>query len=292
MKNIFICLVLLGLLTTSCKDDDLTPDEQRASDVEKIEKYLADNNLTAQKTDEDLYYIIDEPGTGFAYPNLQSEVDIIYRGYFLDGEEFDGGPDVIPIPLASVIEGWKIGIPLFKLGGKGTLLVPSYLGYGSFGSGPPANIIPPNTVILFDIEIVSFTLSHEEQLHVDTLIIEQYLADNSLMAEKTPAHLYYIIEEEGTGADFPVSDSQIEISYTGTLTDGRVFDETEDGETVSLLLSQSMLGWQLGIPFIKKEGRIKLILPSSLAYGNVPPLESIIPKNAVVIFDIDLVNFE
>lgn len=289
MKKIITCFILFGLLSSACKKtENLTPDEQRIKDVEKIEQYLSDNNLTAQKTDEDLYYLFEEPGTGFAHPNEESVVDVAYRGYFLDGEEFDGGPAVIPIPMANAIEGWKIGIPLFKLGGKGTLFIPSYLGYGEL---PPFGI-PENAVLLFDIELVSFTLPEEQQIEVDTMIINQYLIDNSLTAEKTADHLYYIIEDEGTGADYPTLDSEIEISYTGYLTDGQMFEGTEGEETVSLLLSQAMPGWQLGLPLIKKGGKIKLLLPSPLAYGNVPPLISIIPKNAVVIFDIELVNFE
>ena len=83
MKNIIACLLVVGFLVSACnKEENLTPEEQRIKDVEKIEQYLADNNLTAEKTDEDLYYIIEEPGTGFAHPNLESTVDVAYRGYF------------------------------------------------------------------------------------------------------------------------------------------------------------------------------------------------------------------
>ena len=49
-----------------------------------------------------------------------------------------------------MIQGWDIGIPLFKEGGKGTLLIPSPMGYGPRDMGT----IPANAVLEFDIELV------------------------------------------------------------------------------------------------------------------------------------------
>jgi FKBP-type peptidyl-prolyl cis-trans isomerase len=49
-----------------------------------------------------------------------------------------------------VIPGWTSGIPYFKEGGYGKLLIPSALGYGPSGSGS----IPPNTVLVFDVKLI------------------------------------------------------------------------------------------------------------------------------------------
>jgi FKBP-type peptidyl-prolyl cis-trans isomerase len=46
--------------------------------------------------------------------------------------------------------GWQIGIPMMKEGGKAKLLIPSQLGYGSSNLG----VIPPNSVLIFDIELI------------------------------------------------------------------------------------------------------------------------------------------
>jgi len=137
-----------------CGADELSPEEQLLLDTTAIEEYLVDNNLTAEVTPEGIYYIIDEPGTGGS-PNAFSTVIVNYRGYYLDGEVFDPGPgpgNPISFPLANVIPGWTLGIPLFQKGGKGTLLIPSYLGYGTRGQGP----IGPNTPLLFDVELINF----------------------------------------------------------------------------------------------------------------------------------------
>jgi FKBP-type peptidyl-prolyl cis-trans isomerase FkpA len=62
----------------------------------------------------------------------------------------ESGSDGIVFPLNGVIEGWTEGIPYFKEGGSGKLLVPSALAYGRQGSGS----IAPNTVLIFDVELI------------------------------------------------------------------------------------------------------------------------------------------
>ena len=56
----------------------------------------------------------------------------------------------ITFPLSGVIQGWQEGIPLFKEGGSGILLIPSALGYGSQSVGT----IPANSVLIFDINLI------------------------------------------------------------------------------------------------------------------------------------------
>lgn len=126
---------------------------QAENDDEVIRKYLADNNLTAEKHASGMYYIIKEPGTG-DNASANSVVTVKYKGYFTDKSVFDETKNdaVAQFPLTNLIEGWKIGVPLLKKGGKGTFLFPSKLGYGASGSGK----VPANSVIIFDIELVSF----------------------------------------------------------------------------------------------------------------------------------------
>jgi peptidylprolyl isomerase len=54
--------------------------------------------------------------------------------------------------MARVIEGWKEGIQLLNVGGKAKLIIPPYLGYGARGAG---DAIPPNSSLVFDVEVVS-----------------------------------------------------------------------------------------------------------------------------------------
>lgn len=144
---------LLCFVLFSCKDNILSPEEQFQEDIRIIQQYLVDNNLTADSTTAGLHYIITQEGSG-GHPNQQSTVTVKYKGYLTDGTVFDEttGNETATFPLSNLIEGWQIGIPLLKKGGKGTFLLPSAIGYGPYGSGS----IPPNTVLIFEIELIDF----------------------------------------------------------------------------------------------------------------------------------------
>lgn len=119
-------------------------------DMERIEEYLAENNLQAESTDSGLYYIIDVPGSN-DHPTVQDDITINYTGYLLNGNVFDSGSNVT-FPLGALIEGWQEGIPLFGRGGSGTLILPAHLGYGN-QSFPG---IPANSILIFDIDLLDF----------------------------------------------------------------------------------------------------------------------------------------
>ncbi len=153
MKKLLYTLGLLILVTACSKEDMLTPEQQLAKDTEIIEEYIKANQLTAQKTASGLYYVITKEGTG-DHPTINSKIKIKYKGYLVNKVVFDKtvGDEVLNDQLSKFIVGWQEGIPLFKKGGTGTLLIPSYLGYGSQSIGP----IPKNSVLIFDIELVDF----------------------------------------------------------------------------------------------------------------------------------------
>ena len=89
-------------------------------------------------------------GTG-AQPTASSNVTVAYKGYFTDGNVFDESKaEGISFGLNQVIKGWTEGIPFFKEGGNGVLLIPSHLGYGSNGSGP----IPGGSVLVFNVKLI------------------------------------------------------------------------------------------------------------------------------------------
>ncbi|MBP2283694.1 FKBP-type peptidyl-prolyl cis-trans isomerase FkpA [Flavobacterium sp. CG_23.5] len=151
MKSILLSLV--SLLFVSCLSDTEKPTaavDYTAQNEKEITDYIAKNKLTATRTDSGLYYVINEAGTGVK-PTASSNVTVAYKGYFTNGNVFDKSGDAgISFGLQQVIKGWTEGIPYFKEGGNGILLIPSALGYGSNGSGP----IPGGSVILFDVKLI------------------------------------------------------------------------------------------------------------------------------------------
>lgn len=150
MKYLLSALLALTLFI-SCSKSKKAEIDYVAKNEKEITDYIAKNNLTAQKSDSGLYYIITEPGTG-NHPTATSNVTVAYKGYYTDGSVFDESkPTGISFGLNQVIKGWTEGIPYFKTGGSGILLVPSHLGYGSDDySG-----IPGGSVLIFDVKLIS-----------------------------------------------------------------------------------------------------------------------------------------
>ena len=92
-------------------------------------------------------------GTG-AMPTAVDRVKVHYRGTLPNGTEFDssykeGNPAVFP--LNKVIRCWTQALQHMKVGGKATLSCPADLAYGAKGAG---DVIPPNTALTFDVELL------------------------------------------------------------------------------------------------------------------------------------------
>lgn len=149
ISKYIVALLLIALMGCN-KNEDEDFMTQYEADIEKIENYLAENNLEAEKTSTGLYYIIEEEGNG-AYPTSTSIVTVSYTGYLLNGSQFDSGT-ISQSLSGNLIEGWKEGIPKFRNRARGKLLIPSYMGYGSDAKDG----IPANSVLIFDIYLVSF----------------------------------------------------------------------------------------------------------------------------------------
>jgi len=127
------------------------------SHVDSLEQLEIDKKLiTAANTDvkniEGVYYTMLKEGTG-RQVSVNDTVTIYYKGYLLkDGSVFDGTKDKPAIfPLKRLIMGWQIGVPLCKVGGKIKIIMPSNLGYSI---RTRAAKIPPNSVLVFEIEVV------------------------------------------------------------------------------------------------------------------------------------------
>lgn len=133
-------------------------------------------------------------------------------------------------------------------------------------------------------------LSASEQLVVDIGQIKEFLLLNNLTAQSTSTGLHYIIDSIGRGENYPTLEDSVTIEYTGFyITDGAIFDKTEENEPVTFLLGNLIPGWKEGIQFYKMDSEGMLILPSALAYGPYPPLG--VRQNAVLAFNIKILNF-
>jgi FKBP-type peptidyl-prolyl cis-trans isomerase len=130
-------------------------DKQGKENIEKGEKYLAENKKVAGVTEtaSGLQIKTIQEGTGKS-PSDSSTVKCHYRGRLLNGDEFDSSYErgqPAEFSLRGVIPGWTEGLQLMKEGGKYELYVPGSLAYGPRGAGQK---IGPNETLIFEIELL------------------------------------------------------------------------------------------------------------------------------------------
>lgn len=123
----------------------------------KGDAFLAQNGKKAgiKTTASGLQYEVIKEGTG-AQPKATDIVAVQYEGKLLDGKVFDstaqhGGQPAV-FPLNQVIPGWTEGLQLMKEGSKYRFYIPSKLAYGE--QGAPQGGIEPNSVLIFDVELM------------------------------------------------------------------------------------------------------------------------------------------
>jgi FKBP-type peptidyl-prolyl cis-trans isomerase len=133
-------------------------EEAKAGETNRVagEEYLAKNGKRKEVTTtaSGLQYEVVTMGTG-PKPTAESQVRVHYAGTLIDGSEFDssykrGEPAVFGV--GQVIRGWVEGLQLMPVGSKWKLHIPSDLAYGP--SGGPGGSIPPNSVLIFDVELL------------------------------------------------------------------------------------------------------------------------------------------
>lgn len=109
---------------------------------------------------------------------------------------------------------------------------------------------------------------------------------------KTASGLEYIEAEAGTGTQAEAGKT-VSVHYTGKFQDGKVFDSSVSrGEPIRFQLGRGQVieGWDQGIALMKVGGKAQLIIPPELASGERGAGGGVIPPNATLIFDVELVD--
>ncbi|MCC5516514.1 FKBP-type peptidyl-prolyl cis-trans isomerase [Vibrio splendidus] len=153
-------------------------------------------------------------------------------------------------------------------------------------------IIPVIVFILAGFMIYRTWMNHksgEENIEQG----QQFLVENGAKegVVTTESGLQYLVLEEGTGTEHPTKNSKVTVHYHGTLIDGTVFDSSvERGEPISFSLKQVIKGWQEGLTYMVEGQKVRLFIPSQLAYGKGG--SGPIPPSSTLIFDVELISIK
>ncbi|PKP50622.1 MAG: peptidylprolyl isomerase [Bacteroidetes bacterium HGW-Bacteroidetes-11] len=171
-------------------------------------------------------------------------------------------------------------------------------------------MVAPFTTLLYEFEMLSFQTKaqfdkerEDEQRKAEADKnkakgeelgkLNNYIKNNKITVKPTASGLYYIETLAGTG-EKPVAGKKVKVHYTGTLLDGQKFDSSVDrGQPFEFVLGQGQViqGWDEGIAMMKKGGKARLVIPSSIAYGPDGRMPTI-PPSATLIFDVELIDFQ
>ena len=110
---------------------------------------------------------------------------------------------------------------------------------------------------------------------------------------ETDSGLKYHDLKVGSGAE-AVKGKKVTVHYTGWLTTGKKFDSSIDKQrefSLTLGAGQVIPGWDEGVAGMRIGGHRQLVIPPAMAYGErgSPP---VIPPNATLIFEIELLNIQ
>lgn len=235
-------------------------------DDRNVQEYIQQNKLNVKEYESSgIYYEVVASGTGPAV-EYSDMVPAIITTRSLDGKYISIDTFSVSNRYYNFLgyfnpEAIRIGVKevLKKSNGTIRMIIPSRLAFGRNGSGDiPGNASIDMTVRILDVSKIA---------DYEDFTIKKYLQTNSLTGfTKTSSGLYYKIAQPGTGSPITV-DSTIVANYTGKLLNGVVFDKAAAGSEATFTLKSLVKGWQEALPLIKQGGAIRLIVPSSLAYG-------------------------
>jgi len=148
---------VLFFFATLCVSLGAFAQNQAQNDDKILQDYFKSKHIKPKKTASGLYYTINKEGKG-PHAVTGQTVTMGYKGTFLDGKQFDANMDdnyKVTRPFhfvlgrGQVIQGWDEGVQLLNKGCRATMYLPSGIAYGARGAGP----IPPNAVLIFEVEV-------------------------------------------------------------------------------------------------------------------------------------------
>lgn len=277
----------------SCQQEEVFDHyEQLIKDVQAIDKYLAENNITAIKDSRGIRLEIKELGTGLP-ASVFNTVNVDYVGKLLTtGETFDNGNTTEV--LNNYITGWQIALSSLPAGSKANLYIPSGYAYGNASQAA----IPANSNLIFDIDFKGVILTSAERTRFtnDTTAIDTYLAGKNVSAVTDSTGVRYVVTSPGSGPP-PTWYQPLKLKYTiREMTNDSRVAATVDASPSSGFDSRMVNyfpGMMVGLQKIGEGGKVTLYIPSNLAFGTpgvVSNNTQVIQPNSNLIVEVELTD--
>lgn len=272
------------------------------------------------KGPDDLEYKIITHGKGLVNPKEGDVVELTIKQKIDDSLMVNsdvanmGKPVPIPVQNSAVKGDLMSGIRLLKEGDSAIFRIRLDT-IAARAHQPKPEWTAKNAYVIWQVKMVKIkskamvdaemAKAQEEQASklkaqgaTDDKLIQEYLAKKGVTnAKKTPSGLYYVIHKEGTGP-LAAAGKTVAVNYTGVNMDGETFDSSVDSAfnhvaPIEFPLGQHnvIAGWDEGIALLNKGGKATLYIPSGLAYGPQARGPKI-PANAILIFDVELVDIK
>lgn len=279
--------------------------------------------FTKGKDDLDYKFIVK--GKGTTMPQMGDAVEIYYSQMIGDSVLFNsykvggGKPQQVIIQQSNMKGDLMDGLKMMKVGDS-VLFRMQFDTLLTRAKQPRPDWVKPNAYFYSGVKLISIKPKAEVdaeqakmqaeqakmqetaaadakvQNETDDKLIQEYFAANNIKnAKKTASGMYYVVTKEGTG---PVATSgqKATVNYTGKNMKGETFDSNIDPAfnhvspfEFGLGQHQVISGWDEGVALMNKGEKATFYIPSGMAYGPRARAEKI-PANAILIFDIELVD--
>jgi peptidylprolyl isomerase len=216
-----------------------------------------------------------------------NNVTIGFTGYFVNSQGYklifqsshaNSSFATFQLGIGRMVQGLDEGIATMNVGEKSTFIIKPELGFGKEKNG----MIPANTTLYFDVELLSCDNPFYEALNTDTIYT------------KNGVKVVPVLKQKG---NYIKTENVVLFDYTGYFINNQgnpvIFDNTIETKQPILMrpsLKSTNPGLSEGILQLKNGEKAKIIVPSKLAFGEKGA--AIIPPNQTLIYDVNILKVQ
>lgn len=284
-------LLVLSAFLTSCQQPGEALNDRKIRENEaEIDQYIKQNNLTATKTEQGIYFIQTKTVPTGQAPLTGDEVKYHYITRRLDGVITDSTNIAGNVPQTVILNGLNTrnitlgryaGLLKLKQGEEGSVLVPSYLDGGRTGT----LLLPQYSPVRYDLRVVSIRTENQQ--------IDEYISANKInVTTKTDDGLRVSITQARPDSVAITTGKTVTVNYTGKRLDGIKFDSNVAG-TFQVRIGEKKVvgGFENGLTKLRAGEKALLIFPSALGYGATGSKNIILPYTPLL-FEIEVTKVQ